>query len=1501
MTVHLYMGKEFAHTHEMQALRKFVSEMQSRFGASDQYYFILANYFVGGHEIDLTVLKENAIIVIELKECGGSPITGAENGDWMIDNPGDRQAVINPGRENPYQQVKGYRFAWIDILRRRQNSFLTEQKASQLDFYHVSGFVAISPKLDPSSRIDIRPLPWFKVVGLDELCDAVYDQRSPALSFSKDELAALAQDVLRLKPADVEAFLEAGALPREQPEAVITTEQLKAYCWALMAQHKDWTELLVLPTEALRFVPVKLTPAEHVGPFPAASGFRHPTRALERSPITLEACVHSTKGPLVILGGPGQGKTAALELLTMTCAHKVVEDMGGLVPILVKLGRYDQQERDLLSLITMSLRARGLQVERQQVEHFLGNGGVPILLLFDGLDEVRASERLSVKQDIESLLLGHPAQKVIITCRTGDYDEFGLRLEDEERWELCRFNEQDVRKFLIDYYWHVERSTQKGRLLFEQLRQQGLLDFAQMPLHLGLIIGLAQEDAALPANKGQLYKRFVDMMLQLEAKKGKALSEWMVIERFLAHLALVMHERETRQISLRETRQAIGRYWQELWEAGACSLRRDQVFDRVWNSRLLAKTDGEAGFRHAVLQDYFVAKRLEYMVEDAEEDLYRFVGEPHWDEAFALLAGMVDDASALVEFISRKESPLLTLRCLTNARRLDDLARMMVVDRLLDQLFDPDTLARHFIRLYTAAFEELRSAEEVRGYLAPAWIERLLSAEPLSAEMILLAETYLGPAAEEGLIRALEDADTEDERARSALLLGYLGSEVCIEPLLSCIYDANPDLRYHAIESLIRRGGRDAISALETPLSDTDPAVRQMTITVLGALCGGDVTPLPKSFIEGLMPLTSGEQVDGAVVEEVKEWLRPALSDPSEAVQTEAVIVLGCLGEADVTDRLIWLLGDPGFDYYQKTRAIRALGRIRAQKALDAISLFHLELLESAPQADQQHIRDWDSPISFEIAAALSYGNSGPLLHVVARWKDEGFSSSVEGAGKQQVSIRGYRIDRLRFYREKLVPAIVARGAEALDDLFECIAAASDGLYEQGVEAEANYLLDRIGESAKIEELIHTLRAGTSDFATRTQQDRRLIEHAVYLAGQQSVSLVVTDQDPLLRAMLEDGQLVELLIHVGRDAKWDEARFIAVRALAHYIRVAGRETPLGRRALQEVVEPWLKEWEEEGDRGRHKKGLVLSLCGDSEAAALLLQSLEAQDIHARFQAAVLLLEYHHEQRGIPTLVDILRDPDAQLRAAAAAALGKVEDPRSTAALVELMRDPDDLVRWAAVQGLRASGDESAVEALIDALNDEDPHFREQAIEALGRIGGERAGAGLCSVVLYDGDSRLRRLAVDKLTDPSEPAVEAVQRSLRDEDPMVRSAASSRLSLWTQDESDVVNLRRVYAVLKEDDSRLLDKVRLLSKLWRSGTREAVKAIEDALQDPDEIVRLSAIQTLAVLGSVGAVPALRRLVEEDAGAFNDQSLADEARKAIEEIQRRSGDSDVNCHGG
>jgi len=211
------MGAEFEHAHEMRALRAVLAQMVARFGDDKDLYLLLANFFCEGEEIDLAVVKRNAVIVVELKECD-APVVGGPNGDWRIRGGG----ILNEGRRhNPYQQVRQYRYALMNYLTRRRYDFLTAQKARQVKFEHVSALVAFSPTMSPESQIEIpRRDKWFGLIGLDSLWTEIQDQRSSQIHLSQGDARKFAAQVLGLKRYDVQQYLGAPVEPEPRASAL---------------------------------------------------------------------------------------------------------------------------------------------------------------------------------------------------------------------------------------------------------------------------------------------------------------------------------------------------------------------------------------------------------------------------------------------------------------------------------------------------------------------------------------------------------------------------------------------------------------------------------------------------------------------------------------------------------------------------------------------------------------------------------------------------------------------------------------------------------------------------------------------------------------------------------------------------------------------------------------------------------------------------------------------------------------------------------------------------------------------------------------------------------------------------------------------------------------------------------------------------------------------------------------------------------------------------------
>lgn len=87
---------------------------------------------------------------------------------------------------------------------------------------------------------------------------------------------------------------------------------------------------------------------------------------------------------------------------------------------------------------------------------------------------------------------------------------------------------------------------------------------------------------------------------------------------------------------------------------------------------------------------------------------------------------------------------------------------------------------------------------------------------------------------------------------------------------------------------------------------------------------------------------------------------------------------------------------------------------------------------------------------------------------------------------------------------------------------------------------------------------------------------------------------------------------------------------------------------------------------------------------------------------------------------------LIADPVPDVRAAALAAVGSLEDPRGMGLAVAGLHDVDPTVREAAARALGDLGTAIAVEALLTAIDDPDAAVRRAAVDALGNAGDLRA-------------------------------------------------------------------------------------------------------------------------------------------------------------------------------
>ncbi len=127
-------------------------------------------------------------------------------------------------------------------------------------------------------------------------------------------------------------------------------------------------------------------------------------------------------------------------------------------------------------------------------------------------------------------------------------------------------------------------------------------------------------------------------------------------------------------------------------------------------------------------------------------------------------------------------------------------------------------------------------------------------------------------------------------------------------------------------------------------------------------------------------------------------------------------------------------------------------------------------------------------------------------------------------------------------------------------------------------------------------------------------------------------------------------------------------------------------------------------------------------------------------------------------------IELLRDPDQEIRSAALAIAGTFDDPRIVPATIPLLSDDDWWIRISAVETFGRFKDPRAVEPIIGVLND--PDVRWCAVEALGRIADNRALPALGNL-LADKSPEVRIEVLQALKHFNHPKViDAVRNSAK---------------------------------------------------------------------------------------------------------------------------------------
>ncbi len=129
-------------------------------------------------------------------------------------------------------------------------------------------------------------------------------------------------------------------------------------------------------------------------------------------------------------------------------------------------------------------------------------------------------------------------------------------------------------------------------------------------------------------------------------------------------------------------------------------------------------------------------------------------------------------------------------------------------------------------------------------------------------------------------------------------------------------------------------------------------------------------------------------------------------------------------------------------------------------------------------------------------------------------------------------------------------------------------------------------------------------------------------------------------------------------------------------------------------------------------------------------------------------AAIAVASHFDDPRIVPATITLLKDPDWWIRIAAAETLGRSKDPRAVEPLAGMLADPD--VKWAAVEALGRIGDPRALNSLGRMLGDPAANVRIEVMQALRNFNHPQVTQAITQIATSDTERSVRMRALDIL-------------------------------------------------------------------------------------------------------------------------------------------------------
>ena len=372
---------------------------------------------------------------------------------------------------------------------------------------------------------------------------------------------------------------------------------------------------------------------------------------------------------LIVLGKPGAGKTTFLKHIALEC------DRGQLqaerLPIFISLKDYGDSTPHLSLLEYISEQFASSGNYSADIEQICRHGQA--LVLLDGLDEVRDSDSYRVVQAVRHFSAKYHLNHYVISCRLATRE---YTFEEFTEVEVADFSAAEISSFATKWFASKDPS-QSCKFLAKLQQQRAIQELATNPLLLTLLCLVFAESGDFPANRAELYKEGLSVLLRKwDAKRNiereqiyKKLSVQHK-EDLLGQIAYTTFERGDYFFRQKELEQQIAAYIRNIPsvnpQAEALQVDSEAVLKSIeaQHGLLVERARGIYSFSHLTFQEYFTAREIvatsdPHRLEEALQQLARKVAQPRWHEVLLLSVGMLRHGDYLLQLMKQQIDQLL--------------------------------------------------------------------------------------------------------------------------------------------------------------------------------------------------------------------------------------------------------------------------------------------------------------------------------------------------------------------------------------------------------------------------------------------------------------------------------------------------------------------------------------------------------------------------------------------------------------------------------------------------------------------------------------------------------------------------------------------------------------------------------------------------------------------------------------------------------------------------